>query len=342
MKKEKIERRKIDVEKLNDYKERGFLYNQTQGDLTIWNYTNEAQYEGFWDEITLMCRGLVTSAAGEIVAHPFNKFFNHSEQFAPKNFTPTKSYAKLDGSLIIAFYYNWEWYVVSRGSFTSDQAIIARQLFKDLPYERLDIEKTYMFELIGPSNPHVVDYKEDRLILTGVRDVISGVESEPFVKGFNNVKEDGFTNVPFILQAYEHRSGKEMEGFVLVDEDYRRIKVKLDDYIRLHKIVFGLSNKLVWESLAFNTPLEYPDEAKDVVEECKDELNKRFGEILTNATKNVEYIKNGEFETRKEIAKYILNNFEKSEQSLIFGILDGKDVSDMIWKQLKPTKFKRL
>ena len=69
------------LEKLQKYLEDGLLYNQVHPtlDLTIWNYTEKVQYEGLWDEITLMCRGLVTNSKGEIVARPFKKFFNMEE-----------------------------------------------------------------------------------------------------------------------------------------------------------------------------------------------------------------------------------------------------------------------
>jgi hypothetical protein len=54
---------------LQSYLEKGLLYNQVHPtlDLTIWNYTENVQYQGLWDEITLMCRGLVTNSDGKII-----------------------------------------------------------------------------------------------------------------------------------------------------------------------------------------------------------------------------------------------------------------------------------
>ncbi|NBU99435.1 MAG: hypothetical protein EBS19_14710 [Spirochaetia bacterium] len=66
------------LEKLNEYHEKGLVYKQIHPTLplTIWNYSEKVQYENLWDEITLMCRGLVTDNDGNIIARPFKKFFN--------------------------------------------------------------------------------------------------------------------------------------------------------------------------------------------------------------------------------------------------------------------------
>ena len=89
------------------------LYKQVHPTLplTIWNYSEKVQYEGLWNDITLMCRGLVTDDEGNIVARPFKKFFNLDEG----KHTPTSEfdvYMKLDGSLGILFNYKGEWVVI--------------------------------------------------------------------------------------------------------------------------------------------------------------------------------------------------------------------------------------
>jgi hypothetical protein len=94
------------LETLEKYYEEGLLYKQVHPTLplTIWNYSEKVQYEGLWDEITLMCRGLVTDKDGNVVARPFKKFFNLEEG----KHTPTSDfdvYMKLDGSLGILFNY---------------------------------------------------------------------------------------------------------------------------------------------------------------------------------------------------------------------------------------------
>jgi len=75
------------LETLEKYYKEGWLIKQTHPELplTIWNYSQTTQYEGKWDEVTLMCRGLVTyNETGEIVARPFKKFFNLEENKQPQ------------------------------------------------------------------------------------------------------------------------------------------------------------------------------------------------------------------------------------------------------------------
>jgi tRNA splicing ligase len=132
------------LETLNKYYEDGWLIKQTHPTLplTIWNYSQTTQYEGKWDEVTLQCRGLVTDTDGNVVARPFKKFFNMEEG----KHTPTSEfdvYEKMDGSLIIVFWYDGGWVVASRGSFTSEQAVAASKIFFDKLDHNFSIGITY-------------------------------------------------------------------------------------------------------------------------------------------------------------------------------------------------------
>lgn len=137
------------LEKLNQYYENGLLYKQVHPTLplTIWNYTETVQFSGEWDEILLMCRGLVTDDKGNIIARPFKKFFNIEEG----KYTPTENFEvwdKMDGSLGIVFWYEGQWIVATRGSFTSDQAIKGGELLKKYNTDIMFRHLTYCFEII--------------------------------------------------------------------------------------------------------------------------------------------------------------------------------------------------
>ena len=91
----------IDINKLNELVNQKYVSVQKhpEADLYIYNYTQNAQYEGFWNQITLMCRGLILDGQGNIIARPFPKFFNleeHQPEEIPKeNF---EVFEKMDGS----------------------------------------------------------------------------------------------------------------------------------------------------------------------------------------------------------------------------------------------------
>ena len=146
------------LEKLNKYYEDGLLYKQVHPSLplTIWNYTEKVQYENLWDEVTLSARGLVTDDTGDIVATPFQKFFNIEEG----KFEATEKfevYEKMDGSLGIVFWYRGQWVVATRGSFTSDQSIKAREILKKYNTDIMFRHLTFCFEIIYPENRIVLD-----------------------------------------------------------------------------------------------------------------------------------------------------------------------------------------
>lgn len=92
--------------------------------LYIYNYTAKAQFEYMWNEVTMLCRGLILDENYKIVARPFTKFFNYGEvanEVIPS--LPFEVYDKMDGSLGILYWWNDRPYIATRGSFMSEQAI---------------------------------------------------------------------------------------------------------------------------------------------------------------------------------------------------------------------------
>jgi RNA ligase len=139
----------INLETLVKYRDDGWLLSQNHPTLPliIWNYSQTTQYENYWDKITLSCRGLVTDDKGNIVARGFSKFFNIEEE----KYTPTENFEvweKMDGSLLLVFWYEGQWITATRGSFTSDQAIKGAELLKKYNTDIMFRHLTYCFEII--------------------------------------------------------------------------------------------------------------------------------------------------------------------------------------------------
>ena len=243
----------IDI--LNDYRDRGLLYCQGHPTLplTIWNYTEKVQYEGLWDDVTMMCRGLVTDTEGNIIARPFKKFFNMEEG----KHTPTSEfdvYEKIDGSLIIVFWCGG-WIVASRGSFTSEQALAAERIFFDELDHNFSIGITYLFEFTAYWNRIVVDYGEKpKLTLLGAIRTDDGTEAT-----WEELKMIGDDTNCDVVRKYNGISdyttlkgmiGNNAEGFVVRFSNGDRMKIKGDEYLRLHKIMNCVSTTSVWEVLS--------------------------------------------------------------------------------------------
>ena len=132
---------------LEKYHADGLLHKQTHPtlDLTIWNYSPRVQYEKLWTPLLMMCRGLVTDFDGNIKARSFPKFFNY-EELKPEDI-PNEEFEvfeKMDGSLGILFNYKGEWIIATRGSFTSDQAMRAKEMLSKYRLDMLFTNCTYL------------------------------------------------------------------------------------------------------------------------------------------------------------------------------------------------------
>ena len=352
------------LEQLNKYYEDGLLYKQVHPTLplTIWNYSESVQYEKKWDEITLSCRGLVTDNEGNVVARPFKKFFNIEEN----KHTPTEEfdvYEKMDGSLGILFNYKGEWVLATRGSFTSDQSVKGTELLQKYDYNRLNPDYTYLFEIIYPENRIVCTYDFEDLVLLGMIhtkdgdevNIHSGNEDIRFKNLLNNLgfnivrKYDGISDYSYLKQTISNNR----EGFVVKFSNGDRMKIKGEEYLRLHKIMTNLSTTGVWEVLSTGGKMEdylkdVPDEFYKKVKMYVQSLNYGhylYSEYAGKMHDGFRYGKYGDKEvepTKKEFSEHLeRNNVHPKGKSICFAMWDKKPYDHIIWKYLKP-KFEKL
>jgi len=340
------------LEKLNQYYEDGLLYKQVHPSLplTIWNYTEKVQYENLWDEVTLMCRGLVTDDTGDIVATPFQKFFNIEEG----KFEPTEKfevYEKMDGSLGIVFWYRGQWVVATRGSFTSDQANKAREILRKYNTDIMFRHLTFCFEIIYPENRIVLDYGNDeKLVLLGTFDK-NGKEMDVEIWsqwGFDVVKKyDGINDYKELKQMVKN----DQEGFVVKFSNGDRVKVKGVEYLRLHKIMTNVTTTGIWEYLKNGEDVmellkDVPDEFYKKIESYIKDLRYSYFQISEDAGKRFDYMMYGKYNDkepitdRKEFAEWVFTQ-PKHMSGILFRMFDKKDYSEIIWNLIRP-EFKKL
>ena len=271
---------------LNEYFDKGLLHKQVHPtlDLTIWNYSEKVQYESLWDKITLMCRGLVTNSNGDIVGRPFKKFFNMEEG---KHTTTSEFdvYDKMDGSLGILFYYDDQWVLATRGSFTSEQSIKGFDLLQKYDYDKLHKDYTYLFEIIYGDNRIVVQYDFEDLVLLGMINTNTENEVDLHSEGVDLRLKNLIQNIGFrVVKKYDGITDfttlkniikDDEEGYVVKFSNGDRIKIKGVEYLRLHKIMTNISTTTVWEILSTGGKIE------DLLIQVPDEF---YGKIKTYAS----------------------------------------------------------
>lgn len=115
-----------------DWKQLGDVSVERDGDLLIFNFTAQAQYEGRWNFFERVSRGLIIHAGtGEIVARAFDKFYNWLQDGKTSGGHIVSVTEKMDGSLGILYRVNGEYKISTRGNFHSDQAEWATKFLKE-------------------------------------------------------------------------------------------------------------------------------------------------------------------------------------------------------------------
>jgi RNA ligase len=296
---------------------------------------------------------LVTDNEGNVVARPFKKFFNIEEG----KHTPTEEFEvfeKMDGSLGIVFKYNGEVIYATRGSFSSDQSKWMANYGNENNFKDILVEGfTCLFEIIYPENRIVVDYNgQERLVLLGIINTETGEElpyDDISFDGWDIVqKYDGIKDYSTLKSLVDNNA----EGFVVRFSNGDRMKIKGEEYLRLHKIMTNVSTTGVWEFLANGGDIneflkDVPDEFYKKVKEYADTLNYGYFQVSEQCGKSHDYFRYGKYgdrevePTKKEYAEHVMKHSHPPYRSVMFAMWDGKPYDKLIWNILKP-QFKKL
>lgn len=252
-------------------------------------------------------RGMIldSSKNWEIVARPFDKFFNEGEGYnAPIDWSSARVQEKLDGSLMIMYYYDGDWRIASSGtpdaggqvhSLNMTFADLFWEVWNKLGYELPDASyrhQTFMFEMMTPYNRVVVPHKESKIALIGVRHNPTGLEQNVdlyYGMDWQIVKSFKLGSLEDVVKSFDHFDGIEQEGYVVVDGNFNRVKIKHPGYVAIHHLKGddGPSHKKMLEIVVSGESSEvltYFPEWKPVYNEVKEVFEKTLGEL------NLEYI----------------------------------------------------
>ncbi|MDR1552712.1 MAG: T4 RnlA family RNA ligase [Prevotellaceae bacterium] len=318
-----------------------FINVQKHPDFPLWlyNYSMRAQSHDVWNEATCICRGLIMDEAQNIVSRPFKKFFNYW-QIAPEDI-PNEPFVvtdKMDGSLGISYWYNGIWSIATRGSFNGKQATRATQILHRKYADcclKMQPQYTYLFEIIYPANRIIVDYgAREELVLLAVIDTETGRELPDFANiGFPILKTfEGFNSFEEVLQLNDNRA----EGVVVRFESGLRVKVKFPEYLRLHRIMLGLSETKIWRYLANKHGIEklcekageeYSPWIRTTAAKLTSSYNVLYQKIMD------EFHALPDFSSQKEAAEYIKNS---PNETLLFCLLHKKPIDKLVWQRIKP------
>ena len=223
-----------------------------EGALCIFNYEITAD---FTLPQVQEARGIILNTEKrEVVTWPFRKFGNHNESYADEiDWSTARVQEKVDGSIVKLWYdeANEKWQFSTNGCIRAERASVNGRLdltygeliekaenYGQIPFDRLDREETYIFELVSPEAPVVIRYPQTSLIHIGTRNRQTGKERVCDI-GIRRPKEYPLGSLDDCLTAAASLNETEDvtgEGFVVVDAEFRRVKVKSPDYLVMHRL----------------------------------------------------------------------------------------------------------
>jgi RNA ligase len=299
------------------------------------------------------CRGMIfDTATGNLLSRPYHKFFNVGEREETNldkiNLTqPHVVLEKLDGSMIRPIPTPEGFRLGTKAGIT-DVAMNAEYFVADKPEYAKFIKSSFacgltpIFEWCSRKNRIVVDYPDDQLILTAVRDMRSGnyipysqmVETGknydiPVVKAIAGDETD-------IEKIVSHiRKWDDGEGVVIRFDNGHMVKIKADEYILRHRSKEQINSEkniiqvILNDSVDDMIPLLTPEDAQRL----KDFQQKFWCAVDEVSSDLTEIFKGGDkmYPDKKEFAVEFVNKMLLPiHRPFMFGMKQGKECKQLL------------
>lgn len=321
-------------------------------ELRIFEYTAKAMFDREWNSVTMKTRGLIVNwETGDVLARPFDKFFNYGEpsqlhQIRLEPNDEVEVYDKMDGSLGI-LYRRPDGFlaIATKGSFHSEQAEWAtKEIRKYMTTHFREDEMTWLFEIIYRDNRIVVTYDFEGLVLLGARDIDFGDTFAPDeLFDWKGRKAQHF-RYKTLREALEASPRPNAEGFVVYLPEFDvRVKVKQEDYLKLHKTVFSFGTQYVYDRM------DQGQSEEEILSALPDEFHKEAESMIAGFLVRHMAMRSRIMRQHKEIYKegmsredYARVAVDYPDWDFMFMLFD-KDIefAEKIWKTLNPTYVKR-
>ena len=230
------------------------------------------------DPVVREARGIIIDLDHkEVVCWPFTRFYNSYEEAAKEDlakfdWSHCRVEEKVDGSIVKLFHNpytnSWQWSTNSCIN-AADANTFSGQSFLDviksavnyhqITFEALDEDMTYIFELVSPLQQIVIKYPKTLLYHIGTRSNITGEEDWRYIGILHPETYHLHTLEDCLDAAQKLNNGDNIggEGYVVVDRNWRRLKIKSPEYVEAHKIRANLN---ISKSHLVSVIREYPEE----------------------------------------------------------------------------------
>lgn len=330
-------------------------------------------FSDFSNEIVRECRGAIFRKNVDdrwiCVCRGFDKFMNFGQDGADTiDWNSAIVMEKVDGSLIRCFWDNGKWHIATNGQIDAFETVIDDRgwTFGHLVYKALggeyrfnkltmllDPNFTYMFELVSPMTQVVIPYPETKLYYLGARDMVTMRENK--FKDYEVIKAFGISipkhySIHNITECISeaNRMTKDEEGFVVVDKNYNRIKVKSPEYLRaarlannnvvtIKRIVKMIRDEQIDDFLAYCPQHEeVVNKVIGALREMEEECAKEWEEVKEFACKEKKEFVSIVKDKGAKWPNYLYWKYSNSEgaPSQFLGKMSVKAITDLIRKKL--------
>lgn len=321
------------------------LIIKRDGEYILFYYN---QYDSvFSNDIVRECRGLILyEPTMTPVCVPFFKFANYGEDYADKlDWNTVHVQEKVDGSLMKVWFHAGVWHVSTSKNIDAYAALAsscrygsfggmfdAAAVNVGLDIEKLSPDYTYMFELVSPYNRIVVEYPETTLYFLGARNMET-LQEEQLDIGVQKPKNYDLHSLEDCIAAAKELTYNE-EGYVAVDANWKRNKIKSPQYIAASHLKNNgvVNNRMLIEMCKSGEISEFLSYFPEYKENYNDFVEKYQCAILDLTEDALRAWKTYIFDAdrdRSEFGKIISK--DKGNRAFMFALIDGKTNGAIEW-----------
>ena len=323
---------------------------------TVINY-NMMMADTFDCNIRRECRGIIfDTVTGDIIRRPFHKFFNVNEREETQDNVVdlSQSHAileKLDGSMIAPFVVNDQLIWGTKMGATEvaepvEDFVLLNENYSQ--FARFIIRRGYtpIFEWCSRKQRIVLDYKEDQLILTAIRDLTTGRYMSldlvmntadlyfiPTVRQFEP-QSDMKSFIEYV------RLLEDREGFVVRFSDGHMLKLKCDWYVQIHKAKEKILQdrnivELILDDKLDDVKAHLPQEDRLHLTHFEIQFNLAVADVVFMLDNDLRYLREENID-RKTFALERAERYDQYMRALIFKNFDELN-HDKYWDDVRNT-----
>jgi RNA ligase len=339
-----------------------FLVMEKEG-YTVIKYAVAFEDTFQWDSndpvgsaIRRECRGITFDTKGNLICRKYHKFFNVGEkeetQLNKINlYEPHIVLEKLDGSCVIP-QPSPDGFVLTTKSGVTEISQQAEEFISDKPHyaefihSMFDGKLTPIFEWVSRKNRIVVDYENDNLILTAIRNTEMG----NYLPYFNMLDLAEHWNIPVVqavdglavqnieLFVKQIREWEDSEGVVLRFDTGHMVKIKSDQYVLRHKTKDAINQEKNVISILLNDdvddliPLLTPEDATRI-QEFQHAFWLSFEDVAGEIYDLYRKIDKGQ--SQKDFALFAVSSVLPHYQPFMFKLRKGFPIKDLLIEQIR-------